>query len=198
MMDQWMTLQHEMLSQLVQELLTDVEHGIPGSETTLQHVKKEVGHLEASLRKASAEESDATYQELEEVLQTRTVPIQEVRQDMAAWYQPFKEEYDTLCSTVIQPMTPEETRKTIAEAAQVERIPSKIVPTIKPPTKKRGRIVTCGNYASAPEGEVSAGGVETICLRTLLRKAAHMQWTISTIDVKKHSSMHLESRKAAM
>eukprot|EP00434_Breviolum_minutum_P018336 symbB.v1.2.016177.t1/scaffold1227.1/size245474/4 len=184
MMDQWMTLQHEMLSQLVQELLTDVEHGIPGSETTLQHVKKEVGHLEASLRKASAEESDATYQELEEVLQTRTVPIQEVRQDMAAWYQPFKEEYDTLCSTVIQPMTPEETRKTIAEAAQVERIPSKIVPTIKPPHKKRGRIVACGNYASAPEGEVSAG-VETICLRTLLRKAAHMQWTISTIDVKK-------------
>ena len=70
MMDQWMTLQHE------------------------------VGHLEASLRKASVEESDATYQEVEEVLQTRTVPIQEVRQDMAAWYQPFKEEYDTLCSTV--------------------------------------------------------------------------------------------------
>ena len=89
------------------------------------------------------------------MLQTRTVSIQEVRQDMSAWAQPFREEYETLCRTVIGPMTPEMTKEVTAKARYVERIPNKIVPTIKPPHKKRGRIVAGGNYASTPDGEVS-------------------------------------------
>ena len=184
-MTQWMLLQHELLGDMVQELLIDVEHGTQGSEGALQQVKKEVLELEVSLRKVNADEGEAVHQELEEVLQTRTVPIQEVRQNMAEWYQPFKEEYDTLCQTVIQPLSPKEARDTISQAERVERIPSKIVPTIKPPHKKRGRIVACGNYATTPDGETAAGGIETICLRALLRTAADRGWSVCTIDVRK-------------
>ena len=44
--DQWMLFQNKMLSQLVHELLVDVEHGTSGSEETLQQVKKEADSLE--------------------------------------------------------------------------------------------------------------------------------------------------------
>ena len=181
-METWMLLQHRSMVQLVRELAMDVSEGNQCDSDTLQQMQREVQEIEVQLKKISGDEETTVK---EEVLQTRTVSIQEVRQDMSAWVQQFQEEYETLCRTVVDPMTPEMTKDVIAKAKHVERIPSKIVPTIRPPYKKRGRIVACGNYASAPDGEVSAGGVETICLRTLMRKSAHMGWSISTIEIKK-------------
>ena len=179
-MEKWMLFQHRNMVQLARELAMDVSGGSQCDSGTLQQVKREVQEIEVHLKKISGDDETAVK---EEVLQTRTVSIQEVRQDMSAWVQPFQEEYETLCRTVVGPMTPEMTKDVIAKAKHVERIPSEIVPTIKPPHKKRGRIVACGNYASVPDGEISAG--ETICLRTLMRKSAHMGWSISTIDIKK-------------
>ncbi len=174
--DQWMLFQNKMLSRASWFMSCWSMWNMAPKKPCNRSRKKQIACLD---------ENEATQQELEEVLQTRTVSIQEVRQDMSAWAQPFREEYETLCRTVIGPMTPEMTKEVTAKARYVERIPNKIVPTSKPPHKKRGRIVACGNYASTPDGEVSAGGVETICLTTLMRKSGHMGWTISTIDIKK-------------
>ena len=55
----------------------------------------------------------------EEVLQTRTVSVQEVRKDMDSWKQPFEEEYQTLCSTVIKPLTPSMLRQAMSSATHV-------------------------------------------------------------------------------
>ena len=178
----WMLFQHNNLAQLMQELVLDVGEGLQGGDEALQKVQREVRVLEGHLKKVNVEEESATR---EEVLQTRLVSVQEVRQNMEEWREPFQEEYDTLCNTVIKRLDPEALKEVLQSATKVERIPSKIVPTIKPPHKKRGRIVACGNYAAAPETDVSAGGIETICLRTLLRKVTQRRWAAATIDVKK-------------
>ena len=178
----WMLFQHVNLAQLMQELVLDVGEGLQGGDETLQKVQREVRVLEGHLKKVNVEEEEVAR---EEVLQTRLISVQEVRQNMMEWKEPFQEEYDMLCSTVIKKLDPTALKEVLSSAAHVERIPSKIVPTIKPPFKRRGRIVACGNYAAAPEGDVSAGGIETICLRTLLRKTAHNRWSAATIDVKK-------------
>ena len=178
----WMLFQHNNLAQLMQELVLDVGEGLQGGDETLQKVQREVRVLEGHLKKVNVEEESAIR---EEVLQTRLVSVQEVRQNMEEWREPFQEEYDTLCSTVIKRLDPEALKEVLQSARKVERIPSKIVPTIKPPHKKRGRIAACGNYAAAPETDVSAGGIETICLRTLLRKVTQRRWAAATIDVKK-------------
>ena len=178
----WMLFQHINLAQLMQELVLDVGEGLQGGDETLQKVQREVRVLEGHLKKVNVEEEEVAR---EEVLQTRLISVQEVRQNMMEWKEPFQEEYDMLCSTVIKKLDPKALKEVLSSAEHVERIPSKIVPTIKPPFKRRGRIVACGNYAAAPEGDVSAGGIETICLRTLLRKTAHNQWSAATIDVKK-------------
>ena len=178
----WMLFQHTNLAQLMQELVLDVGEGLQGGDEALQKVQREVRVLEGHLKKVNVEEESAAR---EEVLQTRLVSVQEVRQNMEEWKEPFQEEYDTLCNTVIKKLDPEALKEVLQSAVKVERIPSKIVPTIKPPHKKRGRIVACGNYAAAPETDVSAGGIETICLRTLLRKVTQRRWAAATIDVKK-------------
>ena len=179
----WLLFQHQQLQQVLQQCAAEMMDGdVEKIQTEVaKKAKREINATEAKLRTLMTAKDEAQ----EEVLQTRTVSVQEVRKDMDSWKQPFEEEYQTLCSTVIKPLTPSMLRQAMSSATHVERIPSKIVPTIKPPHKKRGRIVACGNYSSVPEGEVSAGGVETICLRTLLRKSAQLQWQIATIDVKK-------------
>ncbi len=182
-MDKLTMFQHSNLDQVVQELVADVSEGIQSNaEATLREVKREAREIEGHLKAINGVEEVAVK---EEVLQTRTVSVQEVRKEMEQWKEPFQDEYATLCSTVIKPLDPTALKEVLKSAVHVERIPSKIVPTIKPPFKRRGRIVACGNYAAAPEGDVSAGGVETICLRTLLRKTANNQWSAATIDVKK-------------
>ena len=109
-MDQWMLFQHHNLNQLFQELVVDVRDGVDGSTDAIQRVQGEVQELEIQLKKIAGEEEISVK---EEVLQTRTVPIQEVRKDMEGWKQPFQEEYDTLCSTVIEPLSPSMLRQTL-------------------------------------------------------------------------------------
>ena len=90
----WMLFQHKNLAQLMQELVLDVGEGLQGGDEALQKVQREVWVLEGHLKKVNVEESATR----EEVLQTRLVSVQEVRQNMEEWREPFQEEYDTLCS----------------------------------------------------------------------------------------------------
>ena len=77
----WMLFQHNNLAQLMQELVLDVGEGLQGGDEALQKVQREVRVLEGHLKKVNVEESATR----EEVLQTRLVSVQEVRQNMKEW-----------------------------------------------------------------------------------------------------------------
>ena len=132
------------------------------------------------------------------VLQTYAVPLQRVRQELAAWVPPMTDEYQSLIegTRALSPTTMEELEQDpLYEVMEVA--PGMLVPTIKAPHgKKRARIVVCGNRLEALDGSgaatsgkeeaqnLYAGGADGTTIRCLLRKAAAMNWEIATCDVK--------------
>ena len=158
-----MLSQHRGLEAVAKELIADIKEGI-GEGTTdkvFEKVRKEMGRLEATLKTIQAVEHQL---DVEEVSQTKTVSMQEVKENYKDWVAPFEEEYQT-----IQPMNKEQLQQEIAASTHVQRVPGKLVATVKPPFKKRGRIVACGNFADAATSETSASGLDTICIRALIR-----------------------------
>ena len=112
--------------------------------------------------------------------------MQDLRNDPEPWYEPFKDEYDNLVRTVIKPLNGEQTKEIIKNSEKVERVPGKVVATIKPPFKRRGRIVACGNFmASTSDFETAASAIDTISVRTVLRLAADRHWQVSSTDIRK-------------
>ena len=182
--DKLTLLQHQSLESVAQQLVSEINEGV-GAEWNgplVQRVRDEQRRLEGYLKSVQTCEKDVIEQE---VLQTRTVAMQEVRNEYQEWIKPFQEEYDDLVKTVIQPLDPTELRSTLESSNQVERVPGKLVATIKPPSKKRGRIVACGNFISHPPGETSASGLDCIALRSVLRMSANEQWEIASTDVRR-------------
>lgn len=133
-----------------------------------------------------------------EVLQTKTVAMQKLRKDPKPWYEPFviKDEYDNLVRTVIKPLNGEQTRELIKNSEKVERVPGKVVATIKPPFKRRGRIVSCGSFmATTSDFETVASAIDTISVRAVLRLAADRQWQVNSTDIRKAFLKRLEKPK---
>ena len=182
--DKLTLLQHRALEEAVQQLISEVNEGI-GAEWNgpiIKKVREEQRILEGYLKSVQACESEIIEQE---ALQTKTVAMQEVRNAYQEWTKPFQEEYNDLVKTVIQPLDATELKSILDGSSKVERVPGKMVATIKPPSKKRGRIVACGNFISHPPGETSASGLDCIALRAVLRKAAHENWGIASTDVRR-------------
>lgn len=67
---------------------------------------------------------------------------------------------------------------------QLETIPAKLVATIKPPQRRKARVVGCGNQAQTVEEDVTAGGVDTIAVRAIVSGGASNGWQISVADFK--------------
>ena len=126
------------------------------------------------------------------VLQTYTVPLQQVRKELELWKQPLLDEYKSLTEITgaLKVTTEEELRKD-PRYHQMEVAPAMLVPTIKSPHgRRRARIVICGNRIEAknpdkqhegdgplggPGGALFAnyaGGADGVLLRSMLRKAA--------------------------
>lgn len=178
-----MLLQHRAIGEVIQEMASFVmEDG--GQECEMGLVRKlhqERSGLEARLKVMQAVEEEVQ----QEVLQTKTVSTQELRRDPDPWYEPFKDEYDNLVRTVIKPLNGEQTKELINNSEKVERVPGKVVATIKPPFKRRGRIVACGNFAATTSDfETAASAIDTISVRAVLRLAADRQWQVSSTDIK--------------
>ena len=176
--------QHRGLEIVAKELVADFKEGI-GEGTTdkvFDQVKRELGRLEATLKTIQEVENKL---DVEEVLQTKTISMQEVKENYKEWIEPFEEEYQTLVRTVIQPLSREQAQKEIDGSTHVQRVPGKLVATVKPPFKKRGRIVACGNFADAATSETSASGLDTICIRALIRVAADKGWSLVSTDIRK-------------
>ena len=103
-----------------------------------------------------------------QVLQTRTVSMEEVKSNLDRWKPAFVKEYESLTSGPVTPISREEYEQLKAQGVKMETLPMKAVATEKP-SKLKARIVVCGNYTElAPEGEVSAGGACPMTTRALV------------------------------
>ena len=138
------------------------------------------------------------------VLQTYTVPLQQVRKELALWKQPLLDEYRSLTETpgALKVTTEKELRRDPC-FPQMEVVPAMSVPTVKAPHgKQRARIVICGNRIGAKKTDSQqvtegfhggpgdslfanyAGGADGVLLRAMLRKTGAKKWHCATVDVK--------------
>ena len=118
-----------------------------------------------------------------EVLQTRTIPIEEVRRDLRTWIEPFRKEVEKLTGGPVSRLTAEEFKALKDQQVDMQIIPMKLVATRKP-NKLKGRIVACGNLAEEyAHDDLSAGGACAIAVRAAIHVAANRGWQLGSIDV---------------
>lgn len=129
-------------------------------------------------------------QEMEQpqVLQTQLVGMDQVRRNMEDWKEAFADEVRALTSEALEPIDEDQFNKLVAGPLEVECLPMKGVASLKPPCRRKARIVVCGNYASEKEDEAldnSVSGVDCVCIRTFINAAVQYNWTAGSIDVSK-------------
>ena len=133
------------------------------------------------------------------LLQTRTVPQQEVWANLPAWYAPLAEEVTALKVThqAVRSITDQEIKE-LEKTMKVTHIPAKCLYTQKPVTNKlRARIVGCENFMSsggqkaADEArgqlrlqDLYASGLDGSSVRIQVRVAAAKRWRSSVLDIK--------------
>ena len=108
--------------------------------------------------------------------------------NMSDWKQAFADEVEALTSNALEPIDEERFNQLLAGPMEVECLPMKGVATLKPPCRRKARIVVCGNFATVKEDEAldnSASGVDSVCVRAFLNAAVHYNWTAGSIDVSK-------------
>ena len=175
-----LTLQHREAQQwlLEEKSLSDYENV---GEVTMA-VQEEINAMERQLRKMDALEAKAVEKEC---LVTRTVELTEVRQDLEGWREAISKEYESLLQhRAIQPIGGTEFEGLKNSNKQLEIIPAKLVATVKPPNRRKARVVGCGNQAHWVEEDVTAGGIDTIAVRAIVSGAASNGWKISVADFK--------------
>ena len=176
-------LQLRELRSLEQEerALLDDEIGVqvPGQ------VRKECEKIEVKLRALQSVE------ELQEpdhaTLVTKSISLEEVRRNINEWKPALEAEYRSLKDhKAICPINEEEYQRLRKEREVMESIPGMLVATLKPPSRKKARVVACGNHvqSGAERGDLSAGGIDTIAFRSLVSMATREGFSIGTADVK--------------
>ena len=152
-------------------------------------IGKECDKLEHRLKALNTVEENYNQvpKECQETLVTRSVTLEEVRGDLEQWKGALQAEYQSLIDHgAIRPLSNEEFMKVKETNEEVTTIPGMLVATLKPPCRKKARVVACGNYVqdSHNKQEVSAGGLDAIVTRSLVALASRKQWAIATADVK--------------
>ena len=179
--------QHRELKELMQEDEITMREGMlcKAEIETVMKVAEEVKALEAKLWyednvKMRKLEADAEL----EVLQTRTVPLEEIRRDLQGWAEAFRKEVDMLTAGPVSRITKQEYQQLCSQGIPMETLPTKMVATVKPPGRRKGRIVVCGNFANEKASDTSIGGVCAVALRGTIHAAALYDWSLGTVDVK--------------
>ena len=153
-------------------------------------VQKECNKLEhrlKALNKVEQEFDEKESKENQETLVTRSVTLEEVRRDLESWKDALQAEYKSLIEHgAIRPLSEEEVQQVKATNEEVISIPGMLVATLKPPSRRKARVVACGNYVQEnhTKQEISAGGLDSIVTRSLVALAARKKWEIATADVK--------------
>ena len=149
--------------------------------------RRQCDELEHRLCALQAEEVAQTKEMIEETLVTRTIPVEEVRKDLDNWKEAIQAEYDSLMNhKAIRALSEEEFKEIQCNKETVNVIPGRLVTVVKPPQKRKARIVACGNFLDEQHDkqEVSAGGLDTVVLRSIISLASERGWTLGTADVR--------------
>ena len=132
----------------------------------------------------------------DEILQTKIIGAKQVASEWQSWIPAVESETRSLLEEkeALQKLTPVEYRELKARAARegrhIEELPSKMVWTLKPDPnaprvgKRKARWVICGNYEEDADQNNYSGGADATAFRVMLKKAAIMGWSGSTLDVK--------------
>ena len=183
-----MLKQHVALRKWMDEVTDMTSQGIATSEEvkTAGEAREEVAILETLLRGMSIKKLQEGNQT--QVLQTQLVAMDEVRRNLEDWRQAFADEVEALTATALEPIDEARFKELLGGPMEVECLPMKGVASLKPPCRKKARIVVCGNYATEKEDEGldnSVSGVDSVVIRTFVNIAVHKNWTASCIDVSK-------------
>ena len=142
-------------------------------------LEEECEELERRLKKMQVEEK--------EVFTSRTVALEEVKQNLEEWIPSLQSEYQSLLShEAIKPISQAEYQE-LHRSLEVTTIPGMVVSVIKPPYKLKSRFVACGNYVQVDPQQVpetAAGGLDAIVARVMVAIAARNEWSICTADVR--------------
>ena len=173
--------QHQRLKKLVQEEVADLLAGKPTEGWAQQWVKESV-----DMEKVMGTKARIKAMATPEVLQTRTVPLEEVKKDLEKWRAAFEKEYETLTAGPVEVLDRQQCQRLKDSGVEIETLPMKAV-TVQKPDKLKARFVVCGNMAADPgpgeETDNSVGGACTVAVRCLVHKAALESWSLGTIDV---------------
>ena len=183
--------QHKVMVKMIRQDMDDLYDGKldPMAAQMSQAAIRELGILEEQLEAenqvgAGREVKAHSADQGEEVLQTRTASLEEMKGDLAAWTPAFAKEVEDLTNGPVSRTSWSEVQRMRENGVDVEVLPMKAVGTVKPPGRKKGRVVVCGNMAEHKPEDVSVGGVCSMTLRGGVHAAALRSWSIGTVDVK--------------
>ena len=143
---------------------------------------------ERSVRLCSSQVVGENKPILGDVLQTVTVPLNEVRAEIGDWKEAMMKEYTSLVheTRAIEPVKLED-----LDQESVEFVPGKLVTVRKAGPeggKKKCRAVVCGNLLQGdldpPPGSPYASGADGILIRAALSLAVERRWGIATTDIR--------------
>ena len=141
-----------------------------------------------SIRLCSSQLNEEPHQRIGEVLQTVTVPLNEVRAELGEWKESMMKEYHSLVHEIkaIEPINLSE-----LDQEKVEFVPGKLVTVRKAGPnggKKKCRAVVCGNLLQGnldpPPGSQYASGADGVLIRAALNYAVEQRWGIATTDIR--------------
>ena len=107
----------------------------------------------------------------QQVLQTRLVAVDEVRRNLEEWKPVFEEETNNLKMTAVEAINENQFQQLLQGDKEVECLPMKAIATLKPPARKKRRVVVCGNYAMERENEElahAASGCDSLAIRAMV------------------------------
>lgn len=183
---------HGNLSELVNEEMSMVDATTADQAwwlPVLSEVLVKKVAVEEELHQLEQHKEEAATKAIEnQFLVTKTVSNKEVWESLADWEPSIRAEYDQLVhqkKAVIQ-MSQQQLRERAAKAGvEIELLPVKMVHTRKAQSGAyRSRAVICGNYATATEQDVYAGGTDGTQVRTALKTAAMFNWRVMGTDIR--------------
>ena len=131
-----------------------------------------------------------------ELLQTKTIPVAEVAAAVDEWRAALMDEATSLISEhkACKPIAEEAVCKLEAHPDyEVVRVPGKIVATVKPPNRKKARLVACGNYLvrnktkgspALDRKDVYCANMDTFSLRAQLAIGGLQKGSAASLDVR--------------
>ena len=147
-MEELVSIIHQRLRHYIKEELYGIQTMEVGmAKNAVQLIKaaqSEVSQLVnqiSSLAKISVRTMQLDVEMIPEVLQTRTVPLDEVRADLQGWKEAFQKEMENLTDGPVKRMSAQEYEELQQGDLPVELLPMKAVATMKPPARRKGRLV---------------------------------------------------------